>query len=387
MLITALFHILGPTMETVAANIQTLAAGRFFSGVGAGAAIVIVPIFISEISPPASKGFFGASTQIMCNLGILASQILGVKYSTSQTWRFILLVPGTLGLLQIVGLILGGKESPKWLADHKGLAAGQRMLRILRGKDADIEVETKYWADQEVTAPAEEQTLLTGPSNNKTSNKHLGPWDVLVHGETQRSVLIVMTVMILQQATGICSVVMYGVDVLADLLAANSALLNVGVSGLNVVVTIAAAPLIDRFGRKSCLLLSVIVMGVASMFLGFGIMQRIPMLSGVSVLVFVAGFALGFGPVPFILASELVNSEAVGSTQSWALAASWISTFMVAQFFPMFNEFLGPGKVYFVFAAMAAVSALFFLTFLPESKGKTADETWGRKRISSERED
>ena len=93
-----------------------------------------------------------------------------------------------------------------------------------------------------------------------------------------------------------------------------------------------------------------------------------------------ASFAVGLGPVPFILASELVEPEAVGAAQSWALAGSWVATFVVAQFFPPLKEALG-GKVFFLFAGLALLFALFVAVWVPESGGKRdADEVWGRVR-------
>jgi Na+/melibiose symporter-like transporter len=85
--------------------------------------------------------------------------------------------------------------------------------------------------------------------------------------------------------------------------------------------------------------------------------------------------------VPFILASELVGPEAVGATQSWALAANWIATFIVARFYPPLNEALGEeGRVFWIFAAMALVLGSFLAWWLPETKGKAnADEVWGRE--------
>lgn len=87
-----------------------------------------------------------------------------------------------------------------------------------------------------------------------------------------------------------------------------------------------------------------------------------------------------FGPVPFILASELVGPEAVGAVQSWALGANWAATFVVAQFFPILNDALGGrGKVYWVFAGMAGLFGGFIYRYVPETKGKAnAEEVWGR---------
>jgi MFS family permease len=178
---------------------------------------------------------------------------------------------------------------------------------------------------------------------------------------------------------------MYGVSLLADLLKSNSALLNILVSVLNIIVTLACAPLADILGRKVCLLGSIAGMGTSSILLAIGIKQAIPILSAVAVLSFVASFGFGLGPVPFILSSELVGPEAVGATQSWALAANWIATFIVAQFFPVVNEKLGKGNVYFVFAGLAAFFFAFIAWWVPETKGKKdISEVWATE---SRRED
>lgn len=174
---------------------------------------------------------------------------------------------------------------------------------------------------------------------------------------------------------------MYGVSLLTSLLSTSSALLNLCVSLLNLFVTLLCAPLIDILGRKPVLLLSIGGMGTSSLALALSIMFTIPPLSVIAVITFVGSFGLGLGPVPFILSSELVGPEAVGATQSWALAANWLATFIVAQFFPVVNERLGKGRVYFIFMALAIFFGAFVAWGVPETKGKRdADEVWGRKR-------
>ena len=181
---------------------------------------------------------------------------------------------------------------------------------------------------------------------------------------------------------------MYGVRLLSSLLAASSGLLNVFVALLNLVVTVSCAPLVDRVGRKPCLVLSISGMGISSLLLGIAILQHVPILAAITVLTFVGSFGLGLGPVPFILSSELVGPEAVGATQSWALAANWIATFVVSQFFPVLNDSIGGGRVYFLFAGLALGFTVFVTWFVPETKGKLdADEVWGRKTNSERRED
>lgn len=222
---------------------------------------------------------------------------------------------------------------------------------------------------------------LSDDDTLKTAFKRetVGIFGVLVNPRYNKAIVAVMMVMIAQQFCGINSIVMYGVSLLSDLLEQSSALLNVVVSAINVVVTISCAPLVDRLGRKKCLIMSIVGMGSSSLLLGLAILKHVPILSAISVLTFVGSFGLGLGPVPFILASELVGPEAVSATQSWALAANWIATFIVAQFFPVINEKLGKGRVYFLFTGLAAFFALFVFFRVPETKGKkNADEVWGR---------
>lgn len=407
MLTTTLPFIVGPVFETFSSNIAILTIGRFISGLGAGAAVVVVPIYVSEVAPPKEKGFFGAFTQIMINMGIFIAQLLGYFLSKDQLWRIILAVGGAIGIAQAIGLLLAGQESPKWLADNGSGRRAKRILRKIRGHDANIDEEVKGWGVESTEdLDDEEESLLTNEHSGEDENSGqpssstsagtkvkdaakdtkagtLGVLAVMAHPDSRPAVVAVMAIMVAQQLCGINSIVMYGVSLLADLLESNAALLNVAVAALNVVVTTACAPLVDVLGRKTCLLASIAGMGTSSLLLAVAIMKHIPVLSAITVLTFVASFGLGLGPVPFILSSELVGAEAVGATQSWALAANWIATFVVAQFFPIVNEKLGGGKVYFIFAGFAALFGAFTAWWVPETKGKSdIDEVWGRKSSS-----
>jgi len=202
-----------------------------------------------------------------------------------------------------------------------------------------------------------------------------------MHPKYRPAVVAVIAVMAAQQLTGINSVVMYSVSLLSAILPTGAGLLTIAFSALNVVATTACAPLADKIGRKTCLLLSIAGMGISSILLAMGIYYEVKLLVVATTLTFVGSFAAGLGPVPFILANELVGPEAVGATQSWALAANWLATFLVSQFFPILNNALGgQGKVYFIFAGFAAGLGAFIAWWVPETKGKNgAEEVWGRK--------
>jgi MFS family permease len=144
MQLTTIFFSLGPVFEALTPNIVVLALGRLISGIGAGGSVVVVPIYISEIAPPAEKGFFGALTQIMCNVGILLTQLLGYFLSRGQYWRIILAAGGVIGIAQSVGLLLA-VESPKYLADRGEVIQAKRLLRKIRGDRYDVDEEVSGW--------------------------------------------------------------------------------------------------------------------------------------------------------------------------------------------------------------------------------------------------
>ncbi|KAI9823721.1 MAG: hypothetical protein M1832_002278 [Thelocarpon impressellum] len=389
MRLTTVFFVVGPLFEALAPNIAVLAMGRFLSGLGAGGAIVVVPVYISEIAPVKGRGLFGALTQVMINVGILVAQVLGYFLSRGQLWRVVLAAGGGIGLVQLLGLF-GVAESPKWLGANGKPQRARQVLTKIRGEKADIEDEVAAWGGDD--GPREEEEGLLSPAQRPSrrgsthsavseTRQSIGVWSILRNPLYRPAIIAVVGVMLAQQLCGINSIIMYSVSLLSDLLPTTSALLAVAVSGLNLVTTIVCAPLADRLGRKRCLLLSIAGMGVNALLLAVSILFAQKALSAAAVLLFVASFAVGLGPVPFILASELVGPEAVGATQSWALVANWSATFLVAQFFPVLNKAMGKGRVYFLFAGLAAVFFVFVAWRVPETKGKRdADEVWGRER-------
>ncbi|KKY20825.1 putative mfs glucose [Phaeomoniella chlamydospora] len=377
---TTIVFIFGPLAEALAPHVGVMIVGRFLSGIGAGASTVVCPIYISEVAPVSKRGFFGAFTQVMTNVGILMAQLLGYFLSRDSLWRIILGAAGILGAIEFLGLLIT-PETPKWLSEHRQANRARRILQLIRGSHINIDEEVKEW--NHPPEHDEEESLLGPRASEATPRKpHVGIIQVVKSPETRTAVIGVVAVMVAQQLTGINSIIMYSVNILETVLPTSAALLTVIVSAVNVFVTLACSPLADKIGRKWCLLLSISGMGCGSVLLAIALNSNIRILAGISTLLFVASFAVGLGPVPFILASELVGPEAVGATQSWALAANWIATFIVAQFFPILKDAMGGrGRVYWVFAALALILGSFIAWWVPETKGKAnADEVWGRNQ-------
>ncbi|KIW36712.1 uncharacterized protein PV06_11121 [Exophiala oligosperma] len=371
------FLAMGPITEALAHRIWILALGRAISGLGAGAAAVVCPIYVSEIAPPDKRGLFGAFTQVQINSGILFAQVLGYFLSKNTKWRWILATAGFIAAVTFIGLMFA-PETPKWLAANNRPRMARTTLQRIRGKNVEIREEMEQWEITE--GEGEEQSLLSAlqdpPSRKKTSKSI---FEVVRLAEYRRAVLAVVGNMMAQQLCGINAVVMYSVEILGQVMPTRAALITVIVSAINVLVGLLSSPLPDKIGRKACLLLSISGMGSASVMLAIGLEKDLRYLTIAGIGIFVCSFGVGLGPVPFLLPSELVGPEAVGAVSSWALTGSWLSTFFVAQLFPMLNAALPHGHVWWVFVATAGVFGLFVAIFVPGSKGKAnPDEVWGR---------
>ena len=113
--------------------------GRFLSGIGAGASTVICPLYVAEVSPPGMRGLFGASTQVMINVGILLAQLLGYFFSHDHLWRIILATAALIGALELAGLYFV-PESPVWLEENAYPVMARRVSQSV-GFGAEVETD------------------------------------------------------------------------------------------------------------------------------------------------------------------------------------------------------------------------------------------------------
>ncbi|KAK6507320.1 hypothetical protein TWF481_005761 [Arthrobotrys musiformis] len=378
--------IVGPALMALATDVSTLSLGRIISGLSAGSSVVIAPLYIHSVAPAEYAGTFGASTQVIINLGILIAQFLGLFLSVVPYWRIILAVGGFIGLAQCL-LLPFCVESPKWLASVGDRELAHRSLAKLRGR-SDVDDELVSFGDASHDgedggfddAAPNQRLLGRAPDTPISAAPKITLYQFVTMADYRRQLIAVVGIMIAQQFMGINAIIMYGVSILGDIIPTGATLINVIVSLLNLFVTAIAARIIDKVGRKPPLLLSIVGMGIFSALLGTGIIFKIQVLSGISTLLFVSSFAIGLGPLPFMIASELVGHEAVGAAQSIGLTTNWLATFAVAYGFPSLRAVVGNGEVFFIFSAVSVASFLFVLRKIPETKGRTVDEVWGFAR-------
>lgn len=312
--------IIGPLLMATATSVGQMQLGRFTAGLGAGAAIVVVPLYLNEISPPDLRGMLGFMNQFSINIGILLAQFLGLAYSNFSQWRYILYIGAFIGLLNAVLLSLT-PESPKWLVSTGRVDEGRRALQQLR-YSVDVDAEFSSFT-------SEEEGLLNSSDSYQREISEVSVWTFCTAKIHRAKFIAVAGVMLFQQLCGVNSIIFYGVSVLATLFPQLAPVINCVISILNCVVTAFSSTIVDKYGRKVLLMSSISGMAVTSFLLGFGIVHSLSILSALAATLFVVSFAMGLGPIPFMLIPELVQESSAGAAQSIGTTINWFATFLV----------------------------------------------------------
>ncbi|AET38008.1 uncharacterized protein Ecym_2262 [Eremothecium cymbalariae DBVPG len=354
---------LGSLMLFFSNSYVELLAGRFIAGVASGSNIVVTPLLINEVAPNAWKGALGSLNQVSINLGILLTQLLAFFWANTLYWRWLLFMAAAIAGINY-GLLFMIEESPKWLmaCGHEPQAA--LVLARLRGVSHDqARLETNAWEqarEQEVSGST------TGPSL----------LEYVISKLYARPRTVIAVILMGQQLCGINAIIFYGVHVIGQALPDYAILVNFIISVLNVGVTCAAALVVDRCGRKPLLILSSGAMAAASLLISTGILSHKPPLLVFSIFMYIAVFALGMGPIPFLFISELSSLATVGVAQSFGITLNWLATFIVGFGFPILNQIIG-GYVFVIFAAVALLLSVYVWLCVPETNGKhTYQEIW-----------
>ncbi|KAF6007986.1 hypothetical protein HII13_004169 [Brettanomyces bruxellensis] len=333
---TSIFYIFGSFIEAAAYSYTTMLAGR---------------------------DFLGSMTQVSVNIGILATQLLALRWSDEQNWRLLLWVGVLNGLLALVLSAFMLEESPKWLSmtAHDKVAALAGLCRLRDCDTRTCEREIESWEKERVHS--EDRTSETG------SKQRISLATYLTQSSYRNSRLIATLTMIGQQFAGINSVIFYGVRILKDSFPKWSVTLNCLISVLNVVITSVASTFLDKAGRKPMLLLSLSLMTFSLLGLSFGILHGESTATLLSIFTYVGSFAIGCGPIPFLIVSEVSQPEVKDIAQSWATDCNWVSVFIIGSLFPVLNRWIG-GYTYLIFAVVCILFGGFTLNFIPETKGK-----------------
>lgn len=338
---------------------------RIMGGIGIGLASVLSPMYIAEVSPAHLRGRLVSWNQLAITLGILIVYIVNYRialigdetWNITVGWRWMfasMAFPATMFFV----LLWFVPESPRWL--------------ILSGKDEKA---------------LNILTLLNGLSKAKTefeeiksvSYQHSGK--ILSFGI--RILVIGLLLSTFQQLVGIQVMMYYAPEIIKNMgNSTDSAMFQtILVGAVNVVFTVIAIYTVDRVGRKPLLLIGSSFMMVFMLVLGITFFtNHMGILSLVSVLGFVGAFAFSWGPVTWVLLSEMFPNTIRSKAMSLAVAVQWIMNYVVSSTFPLLDrnswlvEKFNHSVSFWIFGSMALLSFIFVWQMVPETKGKTLEQ-------------
>ncbi|KAI8318945.1 general substrate transporter [Martensiomyces pterosporus] len=370
-----LTYVLGPILMAFAVSPGMLIAGRFISGVGSGAAIVIAPLYLSEIAPIRYRGTLNLLNQLSIVVGILVTLTIGMVANKGPYWRISVGFGLALACLHI-SVAAFAVESPRYLWSRGKRAEARQVLRKLRCT-SNVDEEVAGWTSSRSPNAGDDdendgEEGLHGAQ--RRDKRAVTIFNIFAFPEYRKPWMLVILLQFGQQLSGINTVFYYSSSVLEKMFSSHvSSVLTMMIGVLNVVATASAAAVVDRFGRRPLLFTSMAAMTVSVTLLGVGLGLNLNVLAAVSLYLVVASFAPGYGPVPFLLGTEFFDVRAASAGGSWALAANWIGTFIVAVAFLPMQNLIGEW-VFAVFVSALLVCGSVFYFKVPETKGRTIEE-------------
>lgn len=361
MLQTAITFIIGTVLSTFASSLLWLVAGRFLIGLAIGVACYTAPLYISEIAPAANRGALVILNTIMVTGGIVVAYLISMMFAHTGSWRWMFgcgIIPAVLLLLGVLLL----PKSPRWLIEKGHLEQALRTLHYLRPNQQLAKQEWQSIIDHVRQQPATQWRQLFSPRLR---------W-LLILG---------CGLAIIQQVTGINTILYYAPSIFAAagfhaVSAQLMATLGMGVT--NFVMTIVALKLVDRVGRRPLLLWGLCVMTCSLFVVSFSFhlgqhnaMQRYLLL--VSLVSFVASYALSIGCLFWLLIAEIYPLQVRGGAMSIAAACNWLANFIVAASFLTLLTKLGASHTFLLYGLISLASVAFCYKLVPETRNATLE--------------
>jgi len=360
LIITAAIFGLGAVGAAAAPGTPWLVASRLVVGVAIGIASFVAPLYISEIAPVDIRGKLVSVNQLALTSGIVISYLVDYAFAGSQSWRWMF----ALGLIPAAGLGVGlmfVSNSPRWLLGSGHAEEARRVLKRIRSPE---KVEGELSDIQQSVAQQE------------------GNWSELISRRLRPAMIVGIGLAVAQQVTGINTVIYYGPTIfkLAGLSSSSVAILaSVGVGLVNVALTVVAMQLLDRVGRRPLLLVSLGGMTMSLFVLGTAF--SFPQLSGslgwiavASLMLYVGSFAVGLGPVFWLMLSEIYPLRVRGRAMSVGTVANWGANFVVALSFLTLIQFLGNAVTFWLYGVVSIGSWILAFFLMPETKGQSLEQ-------------
>lgn len=359
-IVTAILFAVGAIGASLALNVAMIIGFRLIIGIAIGVASYTAPLYISEISPPQARGALVSLNQLMITCGIVVSYLVDYVLSSGQNeWRWMFGLGAIPALILIVGMI-ALSESPRWLVSKNRDEEARKILMH--------------------TFPAQEVDKEITDIRNSLGVKESG-WKELFEPWVRPALIVGIALAFFQQVTGINTIIYYAPTIFEFAGFAShkvSILATVGVGTVNVLMTLVAIWFLDRLGRKPLLYIGMTGMAISLGILGFAfhtpeLASSLKMLTVLSVVGYIASFAISLGPIFWLIIAEIYPLKIRGRAMSLATVANWGCNMVVAATFLTLTDKLGKAGAFWFYGAVCIIGIIFCYFFVPETKGHTLE--------------
>ncbi|MBU3573449.1 sugar porter family MFS transporter [Priestia aryabhattai] len=359
---------------TISPNAAIMILCRFLLGLAVGGASVTVPTYLAEMSPAESRGKMVTQNELM----IVTGQLLAFTFNAiignmlgenPHVWRYMLPIAAIPAVFLFFGM-LRVPESPRWLVskgkNNEALTVLQKIRESKRAKSELQEIESAYEKEAKI---------------EKATFKDLTtPW-------VRRVVFLGIGIAVVQQITGVNSIMYYGTEILKDAGFQTEAALigNIGNGVISVLATFVGIWLLGKVGRRPMLITGLVgtttallLIGIFSLvFEGSAALPYIVLALTITFLAFQQG---AISPVTWLMLSEIFPLRLRGLGMGVTVFCLWGINFLVGLTFPVLLSSIGLSTTFFVFVVLGIGAILFVKKFLPETKGLTLEELEQRFR-------
>ncbi|CAN9505210.1 unnamed protein product [Ophioblennius macclurei] len=363
-----------------AVQMWMLHTGRFLTGIAGGMTAASIPVYISEVSHEGVRGALGSCPQITAVFGSLALYTLALVLP----WRWLAIGGGIVPVLMVV-LLAFMPSSPRRLLSQGRTKKAEKVLRWLRGSSADVDAELAA-----IQHSIDTQTKVT--------------WAQLALPAYYRPILISVGMRFLQQMTGITPILVYLQSIFSRSKVSLDASYDAAIVGAVRLLSVAvAASLMDKAGRKVLLYVSSMLMflstltltltfhnpacppgpappnatdlgsGFENVLVGGDHVTAASVVPLISTIVFIFGYAMGWGPITWLLMSEVLPLAARGKASGLCVTVSWLTAFALTYVFTHFmKDYLY--ALYLCFTVVCVLCLLFNAVCVPETRGRSLEE-------------
>ncbi|MGN6415027.1 sugar porter family MFS transporter [Flexivirga sp.] len=353
--------LIGTAVAVFATNYAILLVGRVVLGLAVGGASALVPTYLGELAPAQVRGRVLTLNQLMITIGIMVAYLVNLAFSSIQSWRGMLAVGAVPAVVILVGALVLIPESPSWLLTHDRTDDAEKVYRRMMGDDGG-----------EQLLRARQQEL----EDEQSSDEQVG-WRGLFQHAVRPALIVGVVLAALQQFGGINTIIYYAPTIMekTGLTASNSIYYSVAVGVINLVMTVVSLWIVGRVGRRKLLLFSMAVMLVTLVIMGLSFVASwSSLLSLVFMVLYIAGFAVGMGPLFWVLIGEIFPPNASATGSSAATAVNWASNLIVSQIFLTVVTTIGLGQTFWCFAVICLFALFFIAKWVPETKGREFPE-------------